>query len=98
MRGGMITGEARFTVDTIADANGKFMLITFDWPEDITATSPGSRKHGRIDLAVLPTLPILDREETILLRNDVGHILHDYQCALCAPAGRWISMRRVCSR
>ena len=28
MHGGMITGEGPFTVDTVADADGKFTLVT----------------------------------------------------------------------
>ena len=52
MRGGMITGEGMFTVHTIADADGKFTLVTSDWPRDIRASSPDSKKHGRVDLAV----------------------------------------------
>jgi len=50
MRGGMITGEGPFTVRTVADADGKFTLVTSDWPGDITATSPDSKQPGRVSL------------------------------------------------
>ena len=52
MRGGMITGEGPFTVHTVADADGKFTLVTSDWPGDITATSPDLKRRGRVSLAV----------------------------------------------
>ena len=51
MHGGIITGEGPFTVRTVADADGKFTLVTSDWPGDITATSPDSKRHGHVSLA-----------------------------------------------
>lgn len=51
MHGGMITGEGPFTVHTVADEDGKFTLVTSDWPGDITATSPDSKRRGRVSLA-----------------------------------------------
>lgn len=45
-------GENIFTVHTVADADGRFTLVSSDWPQDITAISPDSKKHGRVDLAV----------------------------------------------
>ncbi|MFL6500490.1 MAG: carboxypeptidase-like regulatory domain-containing protein [Candidatus Udaeobacter sp.] len=51
MHGGMITGEGPFTVHTVADADGKFTIVTSDWPGDITATSPDSKRHGHVSLA-----------------------------------------------
>ena len=52
MRGGMITGEGPFTVHTVADADGRFALVTSDWPHIITATSPDSQRRGRVSLAL----------------------------------------------
>lgn len=52
MRGGMLTGEGPFTVSTVADADGKFTLITSDWPGDITATSPDSKCRGHVNLGL----------------------------------------------
>ena len=52
MRGGMITGEGPFTIRTVADADGKFTLISSDWPGHITAISPDSKRHGSVDLAL----------------------------------------------
>ena len=52
MTGGMITGEGRFTVHAVADVDRKFTLVTSDWPRDITATSPDSKRHGHISLAL----------------------------------------------
>ena len=52
MRGGMITGEGPFTVQAVADAEGKFTLVTSEWPGNITATSPDSKRRGTVDLAV----------------------------------------------
>lgn len=52
MRGGMITGEGSFTVRTVADADGKFTLVSSDWPNHITAISPDSKRHGSADLAL----------------------------------------------
>jgi hypothetical protein len=52
MRGGMITGEGPFTVHVIADGDGKFTLVTSEWPGTITASSPDSKRHGAVDLAV----------------------------------------------
>jgi hypothetical protein len=52
MTGGMITGEGPFTVRAVADADGKFTLVTSDWPGDITATSPDSKRRGHVSLAV----------------------------------------------
>jgi len=52
MRGGMITGEGPFTIRTVADANGNFTLVSSDWPGQITATSPDSKRRGSVDLAV----------------------------------------------
>jgi len=57
MRGGMITGEGPFTIRTVADSDGKFTLISSDWPAHITATSPDSKRHGSADLSV-SQLPI----------------------------------------
>jgi hypothetical protein len=51
MRGGMITGEGPFTIQTVADADGKFTLVTSHWPGAITATSPDSKRHGHVSLA-----------------------------------------------
>jgi hypothetical protein len=53
MRGGMITGEGPFTVRTVADADGKFALVTSDWPGDITATSPDSKRRGHVNLSLV---------------------------------------------
>ena len=39
-------------VALIADADRRFTLVSSDWPQDITAISPDSKKHGRVDLAV----------------------------------------------
>ena len=52
MRGGMITGEGPFTVRTVADADGKFTLVTSEWPGDITATSPDSKRRGHVNLSL----------------------------------------------
>jgi hypothetical protein len=52
MRGGMITGEGPFTVRAVADGDGQFTLVTSEWPGTITASSPDSKRHGVIDLAV----------------------------------------------
>jgi hypothetical protein len=52
MRGGMITGEGPFTIRTVADADGKFSLVSSDWPGHIAATSPDSKRHGSADLSV----------------------------------------------
>jgi hypothetical protein len=52
MRGGMITGEGPFTVRTVADADGRFALVTAEWPGDITATSPDSKRRGRVNLSL----------------------------------------------
>ena len=52
MRGGMITGEGPFTIRTVADANGKFTLISSDWPSHITATAPDSKRQGSAELSV----------------------------------------------
>jgi hypothetical protein len=52
MRGGMITGEGSFTIRTVADADGKFTLVSSEWPGHITATSPDSKRHGSADLSV----------------------------------------------
>jgi hypothetical protein len=57
MHGGMITGEGPFTVHTVADADGKFTLVTSDWPGHITATSPDSKRRGSAYLAV-SNLPV----------------------------------------
>jgi hypothetical protein len=54
MHGGMITGEGVFVCQAIADAEGKFTLVTSDWPSDIKATSPDSKRTGRVDLALSP--------------------------------------------
>ena len=51
MRGGMITGESPFIVRTVADADGKFTLVTSDWPSEIAATSLDSKRHGHVSLA-----------------------------------------------
>ena len=32
MRGGMITGEGPFTVRTLTNADGRFTLVSSDWP------------------------------------------------------------------
>ena len=48
MHGGMITGEGPFTVHTVTDADGKFTLVTSDWPGDIPATSPDSRSMAML--------------------------------------------------
>jgi hypothetical protein len=53
MHGGMITGEGPFTVRTIADADGKFTLVTSEWPGDITATSPDSKRRGHVNLSLV---------------------------------------------
>ena len=45
MRGGMITGEGPFTVHTVADAEGKFTLVTSDWPGDIAAWRDAGGSH-----------------------------------------------------
>ena len=58
MRGGMITGEGPFTVHTVADAEGKFTLVTSDWPGDITAASPDSKRRGHVSLATAE-LPVV---------------------------------------
>jgi hypothetical protein len=52
MTGGMITGEGPFTVRAVADADGKFTLVTSDWPHTITAMSPDSKRRGRVSLAL----------------------------------------------
>ena len=52
MRGGMITGEGPFTVRTVADADGKFTRVTSDWPGDITAMSPDSKRRGHVNLSL----------------------------------------------
>jgi hypothetical protein len=52
MRGGMITGEGPFRVRTVADADGKFTLVTSDWPGDIAATSPDSKRRGHVNLGL----------------------------------------------
>ena len=44
-------GENVFTVHTIADADGRFILASLDLPQDISATSPDAKKHGQVDLA-----------------------------------------------
>jgi hypothetical protein len=49
---GMITGEAPFTIHTLADADGRFTLVTSDWPGHITATAPDSKRRGSADLSV----------------------------------------------
>ena len=51
-------GENIFTVSTLADADGKFTLVSSDWPGEIKATSPDSKRHGRFDLTV-STPPIV---------------------------------------
>jgi len=53
MRGGMITGEGPFTVRTVADANGKFTLVTSDWPGNISAISPDSKRRGHVNLSLV---------------------------------------------
>jgi hypothetical protein len=55
MHGGMITGEGPFTIHTVADADGRFTLVTSDWPADITATSPDSKRRGSANLAMSTT-------------------------------------------
>jgi hypothetical protein len=52
MRGGMITGEGPFTVRTVPDGNGRFTLVTSEWPGTITTSSPDSKRHGPVNLAV----------------------------------------------
>jgi hypothetical protein len=52
MRDGMITGEGLSTVRVVADLDGKFTLITSEWPGTITASSPDSKRHGAVDLVV----------------------------------------------
>jgi hypothetical protein len=45
-------GENTFSIQTTADVQGRFTLVTSDWPQNITATSPDSKRHGSVDLAV----------------------------------------------
>jgi hypothetical protein len=52
MAGGILTGEGPFTVRTVADADGKFVLVTSEWPGDITATSPDSKQRGHVNLSL----------------------------------------------
>jgi hypothetical protein len=52
MTGGMITGEGEFSRTTIAGANGHFDLASSDWPSVISASSPDSKLHGEIGLAM----------------------------------------------
>jgi len=52
MRGGMITGEGPVAVPVLADGDGKFMLVTSECPGTITASSPDSKRHGVVNLAV----------------------------------------------
>jgi hypothetical protein len=45
-------GEATFVRSTVADADGKFTLVSSDWPDEIIATSPDSKHSGRVWLPV----------------------------------------------
>ena len=45
-------GEAPFVRSTVADADGKFTLVSSDWPDEIIATSPDSKRSGRVWLPV----------------------------------------------
>jgi hypothetical protein len=45
-------GEALFVRSTVADADGKFTLVSSDWPDEIIATSPDSKRSGRVWLPV----------------------------------------------
>lgn|ERR1043166_2794108 len=48
MQGGMITGERIFRVEAVADSDGKFRLIAPDPVSDFIATSPDSKRRGRV--------------------------------------------------
>jgi hypothetical protein len=45
-------GEALFVRSTVADGDGKFTLVSSDWPDEIIATSPDSKRSGRVWLPV----------------------------------------------
>ena len=51
MHGGMLTGEGPFIRSTVADAEGRFTLISSDWPSRIIATSPDSKQIGQVLLS-----------------------------------------------
>jgi hypothetical protein len=52
MRDGMITGEGLSTVRVVADLDGKFTLITSEWPGTITASPLIRNGMGAVDLVV----------------------------------------------
>jgi hypothetical protein len=52
IRGGMITGEKEFACTAIADAGGHFDLVSSDWPDVVSASSPDSKLRGEIGLAM----------------------------------------------
>jgi len=45
-------GEAPFMESTVTDAEGKFTLVSSEWPDEIIALSPDSKHRGRIWLPV----------------------------------------------
>jgi hypothetical protein len=45
-------GEGLFVRSTVADAAGRFDLVSEDWPSEIIATSPDSHYKGQILLSV----------------------------------------------
>ena len=49
--GTVIFGEGPVTVSTVADADGRFMLVTGEYLSDFTAASPDFKHHGRFSLA-----------------------------------------------
>ncbi len=50
--GGFITGEGIHAVTAVADTNGRFTFPDADVIDLIIATSPDSKKHGRVVLSV----------------------------------------------
>jgi hypothetical protein len=52
MHHALIIGEGPFVRSTVADSTGHFDLVSADWPNQITATSPDSKTSGRIFLGL----------------------------------------------
>jgi uncharacterized GH25 family protein len=55
-------GEGPFVQNTVADAAGRFDLVSEDWPSEIVATSPDSKHRGRV------WLPASDPPYVIVIR------------------------------